>query len=187
MADLIAELMRKQLAKKLRWHFERSGQLVSCLSPSPSDVEGVEDVSCVLYLGSLKTQADEVQGKAKEIADKVEYWTGYYVKGFPGLLDPHKKPGVGHKAPSWYTEPLVPRLQPRLRFPPLEFPTAVWRGRKVALYSLVNLLGEERARELVSGTRWEAERCVVVKRGRHSVSVEMGLMQLQAYLAKPGP
>lgn len=53
------------------------------------------------------------------------------------------------------------------------------------MYSLLDLLGEEKARELVGGekSQYKTETCVVVKRARHNVPVEVLLMQLQAYTA----
>lgn len=187
MPELVLELLRKRVRDKLRWHFKQSGQLVPCASPRSDDVDGIEHVSCVLYFGSLQTPAGELHKQTAAIIADADKWVSYYIKNFPKQLDPHKKAGISHSSPLWYTEPLVPRLQPRLRFPPLDFKTTIWRGRKVAVYSLYDLLGEEKARELIDGSRFEAERCLVMKTGRHSVPVEMLLMQLQMYLAEPTP
>ena len=55
------------------------------------------------------------------------------------------------------------------------------------MYSLVDLLGEERVRELVEGGPYEGETCLVVKRARHNVSIEMLLMELTSYRTEPAP
>ncbi|KAF1956711.1 hypothetical protein CC80DRAFT_472368 [Byssothecium circinans] len=187
MPDLILELLRERLVGKLKWWFSQRGQLVPCKSPWEGHIEGIDHVSCVLYLKSLRTHADDVQEQVGAITAALDHWATYIIKGVPHLVDPHKKPGVTHRSPYWYQAPLVPRLQPRIRYPPLEFKTTLWRGKKVTVYSLVDLLGEEKAEGLVKGSMYEGESCLVVKTGRHSVPVEKLLMGLQCYLAEPGP
>lgn len=145
----------------------------------------------MLLYGSLKTRAHAIQEEVAGIVAEAHKWSMYFRAGFGFRLDPHETPKKGiskatHNIPSWY-EPLVPQLAPRAQFPPLEFPTTKWRGRKVALYSLTDMLGEERAKELVAGKGHEGERCWAVKRGRQNVPAEMLLMQLQSYIAEPGP
>jgi hypothetical protein len=78
-------------------------------------------------------------------------------------------------------------MKPRLQFPELEFKTTRWRGKKVALYSLSDLLGDDTARQLIEGSKYEGEKYAVMKSARHNVPVEMLLMQLQAYIARTGP
>lgn len=189
MPDLILSLLRKRTLDKLRWHFKHSGQLVPCDSPRPEDIADIEDVSCVLYFGSLKTRADEMQAQAEEIMHIVEHYSSVVSSTVKDHLDPHEAKHVTHRAPAWYRDsPLIaPRLQPRAIFPPLEFPTTEWKGSRVALYSLYDLLGEEKQKELVQDSRFQTERCLVIKRGRHNVPIELLLMQLQLFLALPAP
>jgi len=187
MPKLVLELMRKRVREKLGWWFGWRGRLVRCKSPASGDLEDIEDVGCVLYLDTLRTRADDLQDEVAAITTEGEKWTSYFIKGFPQCVDPHKAPGVTHSSPLWYIEPLVPRLQPRIRFPRLEFKTAMWRGRKVAVFSLLDMLGEQNLKALVEGSQYEGARCLVLKRGRQNVDMEMLLMQLQAYLAEPGP
>jgi len=187
MADLILSLLRKNLLNKLKWHFKHSGQLVPCDSPHSKDIDGFENVSCVLYFGTLRTSADELQERAltslKMVEGEAKYWAGRY----NARMDAHMKQGAAHIHPVWYRGPLVPQLQPRIRFPSLEFKTTVWRDSRVAVYSLQDLLGEEMVGELMKGSKWEMEKCVIVKRGRHNVPLETMLMQSQAYVATAGP
>ncbi|KAF2685617.1 hypothetical protein K458DRAFT_300451 [Lentithecium fluviatile CBS 122367] len=187
MPALVLELLRKKVAGKLGWYFARSGALVPCSSPRREDLEGLEDVSCVLYLGSLRTRADDLQAEVAEMTAEGEKWVSYFTKGFAKYVDPHKAPGVTHSPPHWFVEPVAPRLQPRVRFPPLEFKTTLWRGRKVPVYSLPDMLSEEMTRELIRGSKHQNERCLVMKMGEHNVAPQILLMQLQAYLAEPGP
>lgn len=187
MPSMIRDLMRQKLIKKLRWNFELAGRLIPVAGIMAEDLEHVEDVSCVLVVPSLRSRADDLQNLADNITSELEKWSQYFMKGFTAKLDPHASPDVTHTSPVWYFEPLVPRMQPRLQFPELEFKSTTWRGRKVAVYSLTDLLGEDMAQQLVKGSKYEGERCVVIKRARHNVPVELLLMQLQAYIAKPGP
>ncbi|KAF2200620.1 hypothetical protein GQ43DRAFT_373376 [Delitschia confertaspora ATCC 74209] len=185
--DLILSLLQKNVVGKLRWHMEKPGnRLVACASPHKLDLEPIEDVSCVLYLDSLQTPADELQEKAEAIVAKVEAMISQLVKKFGKVLDPHAAAGT-HHPPPWFRGPVVPHLQPRKRFAPLRFSTADWRGRRVALYSLHDMLGEEKMRELVRGTQFEKATCIVIKGERNNIKPQMLLMQLQAFLAMPGP
>jgi hypothetical protein len=187
MADLILDMMRKRMAKKLAWNFGFRGRLIPVASPRTEDIDHLEDVSCVLIVRSMQTRAEDSQHQAEKHRDELDKWSSYFYESFAKILDPHAAPGVTHTSPNWYIGPLVPRLQPRLQFPELGFPTTVWRGRDVAVYSLTDLLGEAKAQELVEGSKYMGERCVVLKRARHNVPVEILLMQLQAYIAQPGP
>jgi hypothetical protein len=187
MPDLVLDLMRKRVAKKLAWNFGFRGRLIPVASPRTEDIDDLEDVSCVLIFRSLQTRADGLQHQCAKLKVELDKWSNYFSESFAAKLDPHAAPGVTHTSPHWYQGPMVPRLQPRLQFPELEFHTTIWRGRKVAVYSLTDLLGEEKAQELIEGSKYAGERSVVVKRARHNVPVEILLMQLQAYMAQPGP
>lgn len=191
MPELILSLLRAQLLSSLSWNFGFVGRLIPVASPFSADLEAVEDVGCVLYFGSFanNSRAEAAQARCEEIAVALDKWSNYFTQSFGKHFDPHAAPGVTHKPPYWYQAPLVTRLQPRVQFPELEFRTALWRGRRVPVYSLVDLLGEEKAQELIHSPRskYAERKCVVMKRARHNVPVETLLMQLQTYIAKPGP
>lgn len=189
MPSFILNLLRTRLVSALSWNFSFRGRLIPVSSPLSAHIESVEDVSSVLYFGSLRSRADDAQETCETITSELEKWSQYFGQSFGKHFDPHLKEGVTHKAPYWYQAPLVPHMQPRLQFPPLEYHTTVWRGRRVPVYSLVDLLGEEKARELISSpkSKYAEHKCVVMKRARHNVPVETQLMQLQTYIAKPGP
>ncbi|KAJ4990777.1 hypothetical protein SVAN01_03786 [Stagonosporopsis vannaccii] len=188
MPQLILALMRKRVVDRLAWNFSFRGRLIPVASPRTEDIESVDDVSTVLIFGSLRTRADDCQDRCEAISAELEKWASYFGLYFGSRFDPHSSPDVTHKAPYWY-QPLVPHMQPRLQFPELEFKTTTWRGHKVAVYSLTDLLGPEMARELTEGpkSKYAGQRCVAIKRARHNAPVELLLMQLQAYIAKPGP
>jgi hypothetical protein len=177
MPGLILDLMQKQLIKKLSWNFGFRGRLTAVASPRTEDLEHVDDVSCVLI----------VHDRAQDLDAEMDKWASYVAKQYADKLDPHAAPGVTHRSPAWFVEPLVPRLQPRIRYPELEFNSTMWRGKKVALYSLTDMLGKEKARQLIEGSQCAGEKCVVVKSVRHNVPVEILLMRLQAYVARCGP
>jgi hypothetical protein len=185
--ELVLDLMQKQLVKKLSWNFAFRGRLTPVASPRAEDVKHVDDVSCVLMFASLRTRADDIQDSAKDMNAEMDKWSSYVAKSYADKLDPHASPDVTHSSPAWFVEPLVPRLQPRLRYPELEFKSTLWRGKKVALYSLTDLLGDNKAQQLIKDSKYAGASCVVVKRARHNVPVEVLLMRLQAYIARPGP
>jgi hypothetical protein len=187
MPDLILDLMQKQLVKKLSWNFGFRGRLTPVASPRTEDIEHVEDVSCVLIFRSLRTYADDVHDRAQDLVAEMDKWASYVAKQYADKLDPHAAPGVTHRSPSWFVEPLVPRLQPRIQYPELQFNSTMWQGKKVALYSLTDMLGEEKARQLIEGSQYAGAKCVVLKSVRHNVPIEILLMRLQAYIARCGP
>lgn len=55
------------------------------------------------------------------------------------------------------------------------------------MYSLVDLLGEELADELITRSKYVEEKSVIMKRARHTVPAQILLAQLQGYLAQSGP
>jgi hypothetical protein len=187
MPDLVLDIMRRRVASKLSWSLGFRGRLIPVASPRYEDLENVEDVSCVLIFRSLHTRGDDMQKQVDQNMAELEKWSAYFTQSFQAKLDPHTVPKVTHTSPHWYTGPLIARMQPRLRFPELEFHTTMWRGRQVAVYSLTDLLGEDKAQELIGDSKYADEKCVVMKRARHNVPVEILLMQLQAYIARPGP
>ncbi|OAG02704.1 uncharacterized protein CC84DRAFT_1097826 [Paraphaeosphaeria sporulosa] len=190
MPELLLQMLRARVEDKLAWWFKWRGRLTPVASPSPSDTQDVEDVACVLFYGSLKSRADEIHDEANAIVAEADKWTDYFRTGYGKAFDPHATPPphlpkATHPPPAWF-QPLVPRLAPRAQFPPLDYPTTRWRGRKVAVYSLTDMLGVDRAEALIGRTRYEGERCWVMKRGRQTVDVQMLLGQLQSYLAESG-
>lgn len=196
MPDVLLELLRDRVVDKLSWYFKWRGRLTPVASPLSSDLQSLDDISCVLCFNSLVNRADALQRKAEEIAFDVDRLALYVRASFGAYFDPHTSPPsflrarkATHKPPYWY-EPPVPRLAPRALFPPLEFSSTTWRGRKVALYSLTDLLGEEKAAKLLElgqgNEVTDKARCWVLKAGRQNVQSELLLMQLQTYLAEPG-
>jgi hypothetical protein len=183
--DLILDLMQKQLVKKLSWNFAWRGRLIPVGSPASDDIIHVDGASCVLIFRSLHTRADDIEDRAKALMAEMDKWSLYVAQNFADL-DPHNSPNVTHRSPAWYVEPLVPRLRPRTQFPEFDFKSTVWRGRKIALYSLTDLLGEEKTHELLKDSEYTGEKCVVLKEAKHNVPVEILLMRLQAYVARPG-
>ncbi|KAF2803706.1 uncharacterized protein BDZ99DRAFT_452746 [Mytilinidion resinicola] len=181
MPALLLSILRKQLVANLRWFFGKtSNHLVPCESQSPTDVDHIDDVSCILCLRTLTTGVDHLHTELTQIVLKAEQSADKISKRHRQTYDTSKT--------SSDPPPHVPRLKPSLRFPPLHFPTAVWRGRRVPVYSLIDLLGEEHLAELIKDTKFQDEKNVVVMReSRIAVSAQIKLMQLQAYLAKPMP
>lgn len=187
MPEFILHLMRKRLVDKLGWSFRSSGRLTPVRSPRTEDIDSEDDVSCILLFSSLRASTDDIQNRANQVKQELDKWASYTVKNYSAQLDPHASSNVTHKSPHWYTEPLVPRLQPRSQFPELEFHTTLWRGRRVPVYSLIDLLGEESARVFIKGSTQKGKKCVIMKRTRMTTPAQILLMQLQAFMARCGP
>ena len=197
MPELLLKLLRDRVMDKLTWYYKSRRRLAAVASPASSDLEELDDVACVLIYRTLHTRrANEIQKEAQELALEADKWATDFRAHYGARFDPHTTPPPNseareatHNPPSWY-EPVVPRLTGRALFPPLHFPTTRWRGNKVAVYSLTDMLGEEKANELLDkGRQNEAigqETCWVMKRARPNVPAELLLMQLQTYLTEPG-
>jgi hypothetical protein len=180
MPALLLSMLRKQLVTSLRWFFgRRSNFLVPCKSTSPVDLDGIDDVSCILYLHTLTTEVDRLHAEMLKIVLTVEREADKIAKRHRQTYSSSKK--------SSEPPPHVPRLKPSLRFPPLNFPTTRWRGQSVPVYSLFDLLGEDHMAELLKDTKFQDERWLVIRASRVTRAVQTRLLQLQVYCAKYEP
>ncbi|KAF2018502.1 hypothetical protein BU24DRAFT_421485 [Aaosphaeria arxii CBS 175.79] len=188
MPDLVHSLLQKRLLRQLDKQFKHGGsRLVPCDTPHSESLNHLEEVSCILYFKSLKTHANDIHDRANNIIEACHDHARAYSIISQDYLDPHKATGAKHFAPIWWKGPVIPLLQPRIRFPPLDMPTTLWRGSRVPLYSLQDLLGEDGLRQLLVKSRFKDETCVVAKRSQYSTSMELSLLKLQAYTAIPRP
>lgn len=188
MPDLVCDLMQKEIVRKLSWYFTWKGALTPVSSPRQEDTDHVDDVSCVLAIGSLRTRADSLTNvDVRNVTLNLDSLASHIAKRYQKHLDPHASSNVTHASPPWYSEPLIARLKPRLRFPEPEFRTTYWRGKKIPVYSLTDLLGKDRVQQLMEGSRYQGARYLVIKQTRNNVPIGLLLMRLQAYVALPVP
>ncbi|KAL1633398.1 hypothetical protein SLS58_011122 [Diplodia intermedia] len=143
-------------------------------------------VGAVLFLRPLTSAAvRDAQRRVREALENGDALVEQLVK-----VQEAARRGLGEKAPprvqgGW--EPGGPRMQPGVLYAPLGYAGVRYRvgeeEREVPVYDLVELLGEERLRELVAGTAWEGEAAVVLRGEKNTtIGVHHALMQLQDYV-----
>ncbi|KAF2758121.1 hypothetical protein EJ05DRAFT_476382 [Pseudovirgaria hyperparasitica] len=77
------------------------------------------------------------------------------------------------------------RLQEKVKYPPVQYPTMPYRDRKVALYHLWDLFGEDMAKEILAETRFRNAKWIALTESKWTRNVQMQLMRLQGYIQTP--
>lgn len=194
MPDFVLDLLRQIVGRELRELVEHSvgreqtpdsargseEYIVACPGGA-SRVESVENAGCVLYLRPIKSAErasieQQMEAREKGIEEVVKAFTTF-TRNY--ILAP--------SLPTGYLQPVAvapPRLNPAIQKPPLYFPSAEYQGGRVAVYGLVELLGEEGMHKALESTRLGKERCLVVKQGAESLRLQTSLLKLQTYLAE---
>jgi hypothetical protein len=185
MDELLRDLLRGVVVRSLRW------SLVHPMTNGVGKCDGMEhletldDVACVLRIWSQPRQAildaaEEVEAciaRCDALADKLRNFEKWVRRrqGKGGLRDFNVPTQV-------LVSTSIPRLNPELRNPALEFPTVPYRDKRIPLYCLVDMLGNEKTTELLKDTVFEKSSYLVVKQGRLTAGAQMALMRLQGYL-----
>lgn len=180
MSSLILSLLRRSALQKLRWPFQyANAKLVRACPQGVAELDEHDDVGCLLHMRPLhRPEIREVQTKLEKIEVYIDRNIVNRITKIQGVM-----PGPGVKVNSFESN-LPLRLAASWMATPRDFPTAVWRGERVSVYSLVDLLGEQQTRELLMGTKFEGVDWVILKRDSLTVSAQMWLLKLQGYLAE---
>jgi len=189
MPDFVRERMRMATAEAVRRAFslgkDAAGAVVVHVPGGATEIDGVEAVGCVVYLQALETQAvRRARERSWEVAKQVD--------GIVEKMDKNRARDARQmNLVTQLFELKTPQPAEWIGNPPLDFPTAVWRDRRVPVYSLPDLLGEELMEQSVRGTSFEQYSendrggCLVIKeRGvtKSRVAREW-LMRLQGHCA----
>ncbi|KAF2456821.1 hypothetical protein BDY21DRAFT_364379 [Lineolata rhizophorae] len=198
--DVAAKMFRESAAKRLRPLFDRAGRglIVPLEEAGGAEAEGSDGasgVSALLFTRSftspalreaisqykmLEVQLQRIVGYLEKVVDKKTLqalYPGQDVRELTNEVIPHNTYDFqSHR---------VPQMQPRLRFPRLRYPTGLLDDRRVGLFSLADMFGEEETRELLRGTDFENTSCMAIKATEHTLKAQLALMRLQGFLAEP--
>ncbi|KAF2433712.1 hypothetical protein EJ08DRAFT_38066 [Tothia fuscella] len=183
MDDLILGLLRDVVVKRLRWCFVHpKAKGVGECEGGADKTEGIDDVGCILYVLSHTSQ--EVKDAERELdalvtkVERIRANEEKRQKTRPKSIaeDTVKVPVQGFVT----VDP--PKINPKLSHPPLRFPTVRYRGHLMPVYSLHDLLGEEKTRELLKETVFENSRCLALMGGNLTAGAQMALLKLQGYV-----
>lgn len=179
MSSLVLSLFRKIALQKLRWPFQHANaKLVHACPNGVAELDEHDDVGCLLYMRPL--HHPEIRDIQKKLERTEEYINRNIVNKIVKIQGAMPGPGVRINS---FESSLPLRLAASWMAPPREFPTAVWRGERVPVYSLADLLGEQQTKELLMSTKFEGVDWVILKRSSLTVSAQMWLLKLQGYLA----
>jgi hypothetical protein len=186
MEDFVLGLLRRAVLRSLRWGLQHpnSGAVVRC-DQGADGVQQLEGVACLLYRDSFTSQ------RLRDLEEQVEPAVALCDRFVESVIKIqwNAETKRGKTARRKYDLPAYtslhafpPRLNPRLSNPPPEFSTAPYKGGKIAVYSMIDLLGEEKTNELLQGTAFEDARCLALKEVNLTGSAQEWLLKLQLYM-----
>lgn len=180
MSALILSLLRKTLLQKLRWPFQHANAKLAVAAPGgPAELDSHDDVGCLLYLRPMyRREVREIQKEVDRIEDEIDRTIVFQIakmQDLPAKLNVRIKDYKAHVHLKM-TAPWMAR--------PRQFLSAEWRGERIPVYSLPDLLGEEQMRHLVTGTKFEEVDWVILKRSPLTVQTQMWLLKLHGYFAE---
>ena len=196
-SQVVETLLAESVLRALAWPFKRSNPKFAVPLPGgPETLKRVPGVAALLYFGrTLRTpQLIEIENEIARSGADIEARVEKVMSWFRSQ-NPHLKDG-------W---DVLPRANPRVRYPPLKIPTIEYQHDSqasleksenerceppnrysVPVFSMVDILGEVKAREVVTKTVFENEEWVVLKEGSASVSVLKSLLKAQWWAAEKG-
>ncbi|KAK3078486.1 hypothetical protein LTS18_007396, partial [Coniosporium uncinatum] len=189
MPEFVRERMRVAAAAAVRRVFssqeDDTDAAVVHVPGGATEIDGVEDVACVVYLQALETQAVRfARARSRRVVEEVD--------GIVEKMDKNRPRDARQmNIVTQLFELRTPQPAEWIGNPPLEFPTIDWRGRRVPVYSLSDLLGKEMVGQCVEGTLFEDCRkrdrngCLIMKESKDTESrvAREWLMRLQGHYA----
>jgi hypothetical protein len=180
MSQLILSLLRTIVWRKLRPLLLNKGKDLIEDAESVSDNESVACLMSVQSPFQESRRLNTILVSWSEMAEGIVEEVSAISKGIrnrliaSGQLTDHDP---------W---PPVPRLRSSFRYSPLDFDAVERGGRRVALYSLADLLGEDMATKLLQSTRYTDCSCLALKVSVQTRNAQVWMMRLQGYLAEEG-
>jgi hypothetical protein len=180
--QLVLDLLRSVVVRTLRWSMvhPKSKGVVGC-EGGAEHAEEIDDVACIMYIPSLTSQpTKDAEAEVEAIINKAENLRMLEATRQSKFVAPGKQPV---RLPLSITIPISPpRMNPKVSNPPLHFPTVRYRGRLIPVYSLDDLLGEDKTKELLKDTVFANSRCLALKGGNLTVGSQKALLRLQGYI-----
>ena len=182
--DLVLNLLQESVVSALKWPLQRpNAGYIETADKGIDAIDEIDDVACILYVDSpkspevedLERQVQLCLTKCDGFVNTIDRWQNVLIGGGKEIM---REWAAETEAPQ-----LVPRLSAHYSLPRLRFPTVAYRGRKVPVYSLQDLLGVDRTRRLLEGTRFGDAKYLVIKESTQgSYKGQEQLLRLQGYL-----
>lgn len=174
MDKFVLGLLQNAVVRSLRWGFQhpKAGLVARC-DGGTGDIDSMDSVACFLYRETVKSHLD-LEAKIYE-----------HVSTAQDLSEKVKKMEVSIRSRNNLDINHLRRKPPVMSFaashPPTRYPSAPYRGRIIPVYSLTDLLSEEKMGILLKDTVFEDARAFVVKEGNLTTKAQMALLRLQEY------
>jgi hypothetical protein len=177
MDEIVLDLLQKAVVKSLRWGLQhpKAGLVARC-DEGASAMNNIDGVACLFYQNTINTYVE-----LEALADKLVHECHYFhhrVTSIEAVGRRKRGPSEGVHT----SIPHPPALDIKHSHPPAPYPSARYKDRIVPVYSLMDLLGEQKTRELLKETSFEDARAVVVKEGNLTTNAQMALLKLQEYM-----
>lgn len=180
MSQLILKLLREIVWRRLRpLLLNKSNDLVE----DAESVSDSESVACVIYARPLFREPRRINALLVswiEMAEKMVDEITIISKAMQKRL---VTSGELTEFDPW---PPIPRLRSSFRYSSLDFDTIERGKRRIALYSLADLLGEEMGTKLLQSTRFAESNSLALKVNAQTRNAQMWMMKLQGYVAEAG-
>jgi hypothetical protein len=181
MMEAVDTMMMGSLARFLAWPVKRTGsRIVVPLPDGPDEVNSVPDVAALLFFGG-RTRTTELVGLENSVTQSAAKIDAHIDKMATFYRSKDQFVKLGWEG--------LPRANPRVQYPPLklstiaynnESPTEVngttaesWSPKEysIQVFSMVDMLGEEMAQEIIKGTPFEGTTWMAVKYSPSSAPV----------------
>lgn len=191
MDDVILNNLRQIVLRRLRYHFnakevsDNPGLLASPPGDGPdlNRLQEMDNVMCILCLKIPETIQADVQGESMEDESQGGVQSNRpkgRTIGFLSDQELNRLLAAESKVFLQGVQVLPPPEVPSKTY----YPTFRYRNRRVAVYSLPDLLGADRLAELVKDTAFRNSSFVAMAQALGAVDLQMWLLKLQSYLGK---
>jgi hypothetical protein len=177
MDEFVLGLLQNAVVRALRWGFQhpKAGLVARC-DEGASGIKSVDGVACLLYKDTIKSHL-HLEAKVNKLVNECRFFHDRVVnletagKRLEGTGQEHTLMKHPPALSISYSHPREPN------------PSAPYKDRIVPVYSLTDMLGEEKVGELLSNTTFEDARAIVLKEGNLTANAQMALLRLQEYLS----
>ncbi|KAF1811315.1 hypothetical protein P152DRAFT_483197 [Eremomyces bilateralis CBS 781.70] len=190
MPQYIRDLLRRGVTWRMKRALESADPAI--LEPCPGGAFAAgdfDDVSAVVYI-KPKLWSDRVKAthaNLKQVPLLSKTLRGHFVERLKEMGDrlPERFRVVERPMAqiSGSHSIFPPQLAEWVIFPDSWVHEVDYRGKKIPVFSLADLLGEEKARELVDGTEYADVDCVVLKNDEKTSRLHQSLVKLERYVA----
>lgn len=176
MDEFVLRLLQSAVVRSLRWGLQhpKAGLVARC-DDGAGGVESIDGVACLIYLETIKSDHSTIEAKMDRNIDIVQSLRAK-VEDIERDIRKH------NNIETFRLRRKPPEMSIVARRPPARYPSAPYRDHIIPVYSLMDLIGEEKMVELVKDTVFDDARAIVIKEGNLTTNAQMALLRLQEYM-----